>query len=74
MARDRKEGCATTPGKDNYSIPVIVKGSVYNGVEIGTEYVEKLSEMSLLPKSLFFEINMIEYDGLDFSAFEKIEW
>lgn len=60
--------------KSNYSIPVIVDGSEYNEVEITNGYIEQFGSMNVLPKSLFFHIDMISFDGKDLSVFEKIEW
>lgn len=60
--------------KPNYSIPVIVDGSEYNDVEITNGYIEQFGSMNVLPKSLFFHIDMISFDGKDLSVFEKIEW
>ena len=60
--------------KSNYSIPVIVNGSEYNEVEITNSYIEQFGSMNVLPKSLFFHIDMISFDGKDMSVFEKIEW
>lgn len=60
--------------KSNYSIPVIVEGSEYNEVEITNGYIEQFGSMNVLPKSLFFHIDMISFDGKNMSVFEKIEW
>ena len=60
--------------KSNYSIPVIVDGSEYNDVEITTAYIEQFGGMNVLPRSLFFHIDMILFNGKDVSVFEKIEW
>lgn len=60
--------------KSNYSIPVIVDGSEYNDVEITNGYIEQFGSMNVLPKALFFHIDMISFDGKDLSVFEKIEW
>ena len=60
--------------KDNYSIPVIVQGSIYNGVPITDTYVDQLSTFGVLPKSLFNEISSRMFDEKDLSVFEKIEW
>lgn len=60
--------------KSNYSIPVIVDGSEYNEVEITNGYIEQFGSMNVLPKTLFFHIDMISFDGKDLSVFEKIEW
>lgn len=69
---DRNE--SKTSLKENYSIPVIIKNSTYNDVDIDASYIENLSGMGLLPKSLFFHIDMIEFGGNNYSVFEKIEW
>ena len=60
--------------KSNYSIPVIVDGAEYNEVEITNGYIEQFGGMNVLPKALFFHIDMISFDGKDRSVFEKIEW
>ena len=60
--------------KSNYSIPVIVAGSEYNEVEITNGYIEQFGSMNVLPKSLFFHIDMISFDEKNVSVFEKIEW
>lgn len=58
----------------NYSIPVIVKGSSYNGVDINEGYIEQLAGFGVLPKTLFNGIDMISFDEKDMSIFDKIEW
>ena len=60
--------------KPNYSIPVIVDGSEYNEVEITNGYIEQFGSMNVLPKILFFHIDIISFNGKDLSVFEKIEW
>lgn len=60
--------------KSNYSIPVIVDGSEYNEVEITNSYIEQFGSMNVLPKTLFFHIDMISFDEKNVSVFEKIEW
>lgn len=60
--------------KANYSIPVIVKDSSYNGVTITEGYVEQVAGFGVLPYTLFNGIGMISFDEKDFSVFEKIEW
>lgn len=59
--------------KVNYSIPVIIQGSVYNDESITNEYVEQATRW-FLPKILFDKIEMITFDEKDYSIFEKIEW
>ena len=73
LAECRKSD-STMQLKSNYSIPVIVDGSEYNEVEITNGYIEQFGSMNVLPKSLFFHIDMISFDGKDLSVFEKIEW
>lgn len=73
LAECRKSDSATVL-KDNYSIPVIIKGTVYNGIEITDTYVDQLSTFGILPKSLFNEIASRVIDERDLSVFEKIEW
>ena len=60
--------------KFNYSIPVIINGSEYNEVEITNNYIEQFGSMNVLPRSLFFGIDMILFDEKNVSVFEKIEW
>lgn len=60
--------------KENYSVPVIIKDSVFNELSISVNYIENCAEFGVLPRSLFFQIQMIEYDEKDVSVFEKIEW
>ena len=69
-----RKGDSTVQLKPNYSIPVIVDGSEYNDVEITNGYIEQFGSMNVLPKTLFFHIDMISFDGKDLSVFEKIEW
>lgn len=78
MAKDWLAECRKSDSpvqlKSNYSIPVIVDGSEYNEVEITNGYIEQFGSMNVLPKTLFFHIDMISFDGKDLSVFEKIEW
>ncbi|GEM_PF-2152090 len=78
MAREWLEECRKSDSpiqlKDNYSIPVIIKDSVYNNVPIINTYVESLSACGILPISLFQKISSRMFDGKDISFFEKIEW
>ena len=60
--------------KANYSIPVIIKDSSYNGVTITEGYVEQVAGFGVLPNTLFNGIDMISFDEKDYSVFEKIEW
>lgn len=60
--------------KPNYSIPVIVDGSELNDEKITDGYIETFGKVNVLPKTLFFHIDMISFDGKDLSVFEKIEW
>lgn len=60
--------------KTNYSIPVIIKGSSYNGVDITEGYIEQVAGFGVLPTALFNGIDMISFDEKDVSVFEKIEW
>ena len=73
LAECKKEGSTVQP-KDNYSIPVIVKGSSYNGAAITEVYVEQVANFGVLPPSLFSGIDMITFDERDYTVFEKIEW
>ena len=73
LSECRKSDSAVQP-KSNYSIPVIVAGSEYNEVEITNGYIEQFGSMNVLPKSLFFHIDMISFDEKNVSVFEKIEW
>lgn len=78
MAKDWLAECRKSDSpvqlKSNYSIPVIVDGSEYNEVKITNGYIEQFGSMNVLPKTLFFHIDMISFDGKDLSVFEKIEW
>lgn len=78
LVRDWLAECKKTNSpiqlKSNYSIPVIVKGSFYNGVAITEGYIEQVAGFGVLPHTLFDGINMIKFDEKDFSVFEKIEW
>ena len=58
----------------NYSIPIIVKDSTYNGLPITAGYIEQVASFKLIPELLFNGIDMALYDELDNSVFEKIEW
>ena len=58
----------------DYSVPVIVKGSSYNGVAITEGYVEQVASFGVLPNTLFNGIDMISFDEKDYSVFEKIKW
>lgn len=78
MVKDWLAECRKTDStvqlKSNYSIPVIINGSEYNEVEITNTYIEQFGCMNVLPKSLFFHIDMISFDEKNVSVFEKIEW
>lgn len=78
MVKDWLAECRKTDSavqlKSNYSIPVIINGSEYNEVEITNTYIEQFGSMNVLPKSLFFNIDMISFNEKDVSVFEKIEW
>lgn len=69
-----KRNDSPTQLKENYSIPVIVNNSSFNGVTITEGYVEQVAVFGVLPNSLFNGIDMISFDEKDFSVFEKIEW
>lgn len=60
--------------KKNYSIPVIVKGSSHNGVTITDSNIEIIARAGVIPQYLYDGINMITFDGENYSEFEKIEW
>ncbi len=76
-ARDWLAECSrqdsTTQLKD-YSIPVIINGSSYNGVTITEGYVEQVASFGVLPNTLFNGIDMISFNEKDYSVFEKIKW
>lgn len=78
MIRDRLEECRKSDSivqlKANYSIPVILKDSSYNGMTITEGYIEQVAGLGVLPTTLFKGIDMISFDEKDFSVFEKIEW
>ena len=69
-----KKDDSTTLLKSNYSIPVIVKDSSYNGVAITEGYIEQVAGFGVIPNTLFNGIDMISYDEKNVSVFEKIEW
>ena len=69
-----KKGDGTIHLKPNYSIPLIVKDSSYNGVAITEGYIEQVAGFGVLPNTLFNGIDMISFDEKDASVFEKIEW
>lgn len=73
LAECKKED-STVPLKDNYSIPIIVKDSTYNGAAITEGYVEQVANLGVLPPSLFSGIDINSFDERDFTVFEKIEW
>ena len=58
----------------DYSVPVIIKGSSYNGVAITEGYVEQVASFGVLPNTLFHGIDMISFDEKDYCVFEKIKW
>ena len=60
--------------KANYSIPVIIKDSSYNGVPITEGYIEQVAGFGVIPNALFNGIDMISFDEKNVSVFEKIEW
>lgn len=76
-ARDWLTECSkqdSTIQLKDYSVPVIIKGSSYNGVAITEGYVEQVASFGVLPITLFNGIDMISFDEKDFSVFEKIKW
>lgn len=72
LAECSKPDC-TIQLKD-FSIPVIIRGSLYNGVAITEGYVEQVANFGVLPSTLFNGIDMISFDEKDYSVFEKIKW
>lgn len=78
LVRDWLAECKKTDAsvqlKANYSIPVIVKDSFYNGVAITEGYIEQVAGLGVLPDTLFNGIDMISFDEKNISVFEKIEW
>lgn len=78
LVRDRLAECKNNDSpvqlKPNYSIPVIVKGSSYNGVAITEGYIEQAAVFGFLPDTLFKGIDMISFDEKNFNVFEKVEW
>lgn len=78
LVRDWLEECKKSDSpiqlKANYSIPVIIKDSSYNGVAITEGYVEQVASFGVLPNTLFSGIDMISFDERNLSVFEKIEW
>lgn len=76
-ARDWLAECSkpdSTIQLNDYSVPVIIKGSSYNGVTITEGYVEQVASFGVLPNTLFNGIDMISFDEKDYSVFEKIKW
>ena len=76
-ARDWLADCSkqdSTIQLKDYSVPVIIKGSSYNGVAITEGYVEQVASFGVLPNTLFNGIDMISFDEKDYSVFEKIKW
>ena len=77
MARDWLAECSKQDSPiqlKDYSVPVIIKGSSYNGITITEGYVEQAASFGFLPNTLFNGINMITFDEKDLSILEKIEW
>lgn len=58
----------------DYSIPVIIKDSSYNGVSITEAYIEQVANFGVLPDMLFNGIDMITFDEKDYSVFDKVVW
>lgn len=76
-ARDWLTECSkqnSTVQLKDFSVPVIIKGSSYNGVAITEGYVEQVAGFGVLPSTLFNGIDMITFDEKDYSIFEKIKW
>jgi len=76
-ARDWLAECSkddSTIQLKDYSVPVIIKGSSYNGVTITEGYIEQVASFGVLPNILFNGIDMISFDEKDYSVFEKIKW
>lgn len=76
-ARDWLAECSkqdSTIQLKDYSVPVIIKGSSYNGVAITEGYVEQVASFGVLPNTLFYGIDMFSFDEKDYSVFEKIKW
>ena len=76
-ARDWLAECSkqdSTIQLKDFSAPVIIKGSSYNGVAITEGYVEQVASFGVLPNTLFNGIDMILFDEKDYSVFEKIKW
>lgn len=69
-----KKGDSPVQLKANFSIPVIIKDSSYNGVAITEGYIEQVAGFGVLPNTLFNGIDMISFDEKNVSVFEKIEW
>ncbi len=69
-----RKGDSPTQLKTNYSIPVIIKDSSYNGVAITDGYIEQVAGFGVLSNTLFKGIDMISFDEKNVSVFEKIEW
>lgn len=50
---------------DRYSIPIIIEHSIYNDESITSTLVEGMASYSLLPKPLFWQINMASFSSTD---------
>ena len=71
-SEDNKNICL----RENYSIPVVVQGRMYNNVEICSTVIEGFGNIGIIPKELFVGVNMINLDAntKDYSEFEQINW
>lgn len=78
LVRDWVEECGKEDSpiklKANYSIPVIIKDSTYNGVNIDNKYIEQAASMGFLPYTLFNGIRIDTFDENNYTILEKIEW
>ena len=76
-ARDWLDECSkqdSTIQLKDYSVPVIIKDSSYNGVTITEGYIEQVASFGVLPNTLFNGIDIILFDEKNYSVFEKIKW
>lgn len=58
----------------DYSIPVVIEGSMHNGVIITDTNIEAMGNIGIISPLLFSGIHIITFNEKDFSVFEKIEW
>lgn len=60
--------------KRNYSIPVTIKGELWDGEEINSSLVETISKIGFLPKEFFNEVNILGFDESNQIEFNNYKW